>query len=83
MRVQRERNERLDLRYCSQVMGHLNCYSDLQRRFQAFDGEILLIRDRLTTRRTLKLQKRKKGKKRRRKKKKELEDLIYLNKSYV
>lgn len=39
MRVQRERDERLDLRYCSQVMGHLNRYSDLQWRFQALNGD--------------------------------------------
>lgn len=39
MRVQRRRNERLDPRYCSQVMGHLDRYSDLQWRFQALNGD--------------------------------------------
>lgn len=67
-------------------MGHLNCYSDLQWRFQAFNGDFANTRsiNNASNFKTAFLQKKKKKKeKRRRKKKKEMEDLIYLNKSYV
>lgn len=73
MRAQRERNERLDLRYCSQVMGHLNCYSDLQRRFQALNDDFVNTRS-INNASNFKTAKKKKKemKKRRRRKKKEL-----------